>query len=83
MTYRSAVEDCAAPLKIEECLLQRRSTFGGVGYEATPPFVIVMSAMASAVEQSITVEGHNLHRYSSGENINVTFCPVENSDSTQ
>jgi hypothetical protein len=65
MTYRSAIEDCAAPFKIEECLLQRRSTFGGVEYVATPPFVIVMSAMASAVKQSITVEGHNLHRYSS------------------
>jgi hypothetical protein len=35
------------------------------GYETAPPCVVEMSAMASAVIQSITVEGQNLPSYSS------------------
>jgi len=48
-----------------------------------PYHVKLMSAVASAVIQSITEEGQHLPRYSSCENINVTFFPVEYSDSAQ
>ena len=48
-----------------------------------PHHVWLMSAMASAVMQSITVEGQNLPRYSSWENLTVTLFPVAYSDSAQ
>ena len=55
---------------------------GGGGYN-TARHVYLMSAEASAVIQSITVEGQNWPWYSSWENITVTFCPVAYTDSAE
>jgi len=74
---RSADGNWGAPIIVEE------HHWGGGGYEAAPPCVIVMSAMASAVIQSITVEGQNLPRHSPWELITVTLFPVAYSDSAQ
>jgi len=83
MNYQSAIPDWGVPTGIEECLSYRRGTSAGGGYQAVPLWVIVMSAMTSAVIQVITMKGQNLHWYSSSENISVTFFPVAYSDSIQ
>jgi len=64
-------------------IIAEKHHWRGRGYEATPPYIIVMSAMASAVIQSIIMGGQNLPQYLSWENITVPFFPVAFSDNPQ
>jgi len=62
-----------------------RAPVGGEGVWGSPTMcnLNLMSSMASAEMQSVTAQGQNLPRYSSSENITVTFFPVAYSDSAQ
>ena len=85
---RSADVDWWAPMGIEGRLLLRTSTTGGgggAGVWSSPTMcnLNLMSAIASAEMQSVIMEGQNLPRYSSWENISVTSFPVAYSGSAQ
>jgi len=88
---RSTDRDWGVPTGIEERRWGLRSAYSsggaplGEGVWSSPTMcnLNLMCAMASAVMQSITVEGQNLPQYSSWENISVTFFPVAYSDNTQ